>query len=349
MKFDRLEAVRGFAAFYVCLGHLLIGKHSFAGFEFLLKFGQEAVMVFFVLSGFVVYWSSAKTSTLERTDRYYVKRFIRIYSVWALAVIALFVMASLEAGEMVFPSPYTFVGNMLMLQDFSMAKPAVVCQPLYGDTPLWSLHYEWWFYMIFPVTFLVQRPEIRAHAVGAAALAGSLTYVIVPNPISRLLVYFAVWWVGAHAATCLRKNGKLSIGDLLVPLSYVILASIPLLVLCVVYHLNAKRLVLGVHPVLEVRHLLSAVALVLVAFAWRRYHWVGFSWTMGRFTVLAPISFSLYVIHHNSIAHAHYFQFLRSPSLEFVLYLTVTLGFCCFSELLFYPWLRRRVFPGAVL
>ena len=151
MKFHRLEAVRGFAAFYVCLGHLVLAAFNDGGIlRNVFKFGQEAVMVFFVLSGFVISWVTSREGVPRETfSQYFLKRFVRIYSVWFLALIAMFAMASATARAPVFESPARLIGNMLMLQDFENGKPAVICSPVYGNTPLWSLHYEWWFYMFF--------------------------------------------------------------------------------------------------------------------------------------------------------------------------------------------------------
>ena len=38
---------------------------------------------------------------------------------------------------------------MLMLQDRSYAKPGVWVSLVGGNAPLWSLSYEWWFYMAY--------------------------------------------------------------------------------------------------------------------------------------------------------------------------------------------------------
>ena len=66
MKLQRLEAVRGVAALYVVIAH------SITPTPFILSFGQEAVIVFFLLSGFVIEYSSAKT--LDRGFKYYFQK-----------------------------------------------------------------------------------------------------------------------------------------------------------------------------------------------------------------------------------------------------------------------------------
>jgi peptidoglycan/LPS O-acetylase OafA/YrhL len=340
MKFQRLEAVRGFAALYVCVTHMIHhDRMAFPG-RVALSFGQEAVIMFFILSGFVIRWAAGTQDTGVPFGRYFLKRFIRIYSVWGCAMLALCLIAWAEAGHFVHQPAFQWIGNLLMLQDWSYGRPAVICDPLYGDTPLWSLHYEWWFYMLFPLVNALTAVPWRVHAVGCLAVANSILYAFLPNPVSRLFVYLSIWWIGVHAAECLRSSGTLRLRDVRIPLGYAALSAIP--GLCVTYDWwrAGKPLGLGVYPVAEPRHLLGAVVLVLLAFVWRRCEWVGFDRTIGRCAFIAPISFSLYVIHYRSIGVARYFDFLGSPFLETLLYVAVTLLFCFAVELMLYPRLR---------
>jgi len=340
MKFQRLEAVRGFAAFYVCLTHVFKLDGMALSSRIALSFGQEAVMLFFILSGFVIRWATGKQDGGEGFGRYFVKRFIRIYSVWGCAITALCLITRAEMGHFVPQPAGRWLGNLLMLQDWRHGKPAVICDPLYGDTPLWSLHYEWWFYMLFPLVNALAAARWKIHAVGGMAVANAILYAFLPNPVSRLFMYLSIWWIGVHAAECLKASGAVQLKDLRIPLGYVAMAAIP--GLCVTYHWwrIGKRLGLGIHPVAEPRHLLGAVVLVCLAFGWRRLGWIGFSNTFGRFAFIAPISFSLYVIHYRSIGIATYLSFLGNPFVETALYTVVTLLFCCVVELLFYPRLR---------
>ena len=343
MKFGRLEALRGFAASYVCIGHI-IHADSIGAAGYLLRFGQEAVMIFFVLSGFVVSWTTDTDGPRkQRFQEYFRKRFFRIYTVWFLAVLAMFAISSVESRRIVFPSFGVFVGNLFMLQDFSYGKPAVICEPIFGDTPLWSLHYEWWFYMMFPLVLLIDNPRKRLHFVGISAASASLCYAFFPNPICRLLMYFSVWYIGAQAAICLRQNGRVRLSDMTAPLLYVLLSSLPLIALVCSRSKDWHHLQWGIHPILEARHLVSAVGFVLLAFGWRSIQWVGFSHSIGVFTAIAPISFSLYVIHYRSIATARYLSFINSRPVELLLYLVLTLCFCVVSEIVIYQWVRKKI------
>ena len=340
MKFQRLEAVRGFAALYVCLTHMFHHDSMALPWRMALSFGQEAVIVFFVLSGFVIQWATGRQDAGVPFGRYFLKRFVRIYSVWGCAVIALCVIAWAEAGHFVHQPVLQWLGNLLMLQDWSYGRPAVICDPLYGDTPLWSLHYEWGFYMLFPLVHALAPSRWRQHAEGGLAVANAILYAFLPNPLSRLFIYLAIWWIGVRAAECLRANGTIRLRDLRDSLGYVALSAIPGLCITYDWWRTGQPLSLGLHPVAEPRHLLGAVVLVLVAFVWRRFEWIGFAHTIGRCAFIAPISFSLYVIHYRSIGVARYFGFIGSPFVETLLYVAVTLLFCIGVELLLYPRLR---------
>jgi peptidoglycan/LPS O-acetylase OafA/YrhL len=78
-----LDALRFGAAFTVFLSHF--GRFSAGMFSQMEPYGGTAVMVFLVLSGFVIAWV---TKTRERTvDEYALSRLARLYSVILPAVI----------------------------------------------------------------------------------------------------------------------------------------------------------------------------------------------------------------------------------------------------------------------
>ena len=128
MKLWRLEAVRGAAAAYVAFGHITQAP--------IFRFGQEAVIVFFLLSGFVIEYSCSNKLAFG-FKAYFKRRFIRIYSV----LICLFLVAALIERPHVLSYPFLKVlfGNLLMLQDFDLAKPNVIVPTLFAGA-LWSLH-----------------------------------------------------------------------------------------------------------------------------------------------------------------------------------------------------------------
>ena len=79
-KLEKLEAIRGFAALYVVFFHALPQKIYLFGLNVgvLFRFGPEAVIVFFVLSGFVIKYSWQRSSN-KSFRHYFSRRFIRLY------------------------------------------------------------------------------------------------------------------------------------------------------------------------------------------------------------------------------------------------------------------------------
>jgi peptidoglycan/LPS O-acetylase OafA/YrhL len=74
-----LDALRFGAAFTVFLSHYGTGRISGGMFWYLADYGRTAVLVFFVLSGYVIAWvTEAREPTIEE---YALSRAARLYSV----------------------------------------------------------------------------------------------------------------------------------------------------------------------------------------------------------------------------------------------------------------------------
>src|SRR3954451_9552741 len=126
MKFEKLEALRGFAAIYVVIYHLLMPvKLQVAGFDllFFFRFGQEAVILFFLLSGFVIKYSFERSKD-KSFKNYFLKRFTRIYIPLFFVLILSYALQSIAAGKFIGGRTGTLVANIFMLQDVKV-KPNV--------------------------------------------------------------------------------------------------------------------------------------------------------------------------------------------------------------------------------
>jgi peptidoglycan/LPS O-acetylase OafA/YrhL len=168
-----LNLARGLAAAAVAFQHLRsvllldwpqTSVHSplAAALYFLAKFGHPAVIVFFVLSGFLV-GSSGMRAVEKRTwsfPRYLLHRFLRLEIVllpalllgllWDSVGIHVLHASSLYSGgwhllvrqHPVDLSWHALLGNAAFLQDIMV--------PTFGtNTALWSLSYEFWYYVLF--------------------------------------------------------------------------------------------------------------------------------------------------------------------------------------------------------
>jgi peptidoglycan/LPS O-acetylase OafA/YrhL len=77
---EKLDVIRGFAAVYVVLYHFFGQVKLLPNIveKVIFSFGQEAVILFFLLSGFVIYVFVERSSKITFSS-YFIKRFIRIY------------------------------------------------------------------------------------------------------------------------------------------------------------------------------------------------------------------------------------------------------------------------------
>ena len=89
-----------------------------------------------------------------------------------------------------------------MLQDVSALKRGVWFDTYYGNSPLWSLSYEWWFYVIFIPLGLCGRFAKNKYFIYALILSASgfLGHQYMPNQLCLYLGYFFIWWAGVELA-----------------------------------------------------------------------------------------------------------------------------------------------------
>lgn len=146
--FPTLEAVRGLAAAYVVAHHIssnLLGlQQTLIGQPF--RFGLEAVLVFFLLSGFVISHATESNPDIDLNWKKYF--FLRIRRIYPIFVISLFLAFAIDShyhgGKLGWGS---LMGNLGMMQDIGN-KPGVWIRPFAHNSPLWSLSYEMTFYLL---------------------------------------------------------------------------------------------------------------------------------------------------------------------------------------------------------
>jgi peptidoglycan/LPS O-acetylase OafA/YrhL len=189
-----LDALRFSAAFAVFLSHF--GRVGGGMFWQAQPYGRTAVLVFFVLSGFVIAWV---TETRERTaQEYALSRVARLYSVIVPAFIltavldqiAMAINPSLYGPE---PLPLMLRGPLdpllgYVLSIMFLGESWTLVMPPGSDLPFGTLNYEAWYYILFGLTMFLQGRR-RMVALAAAAL--------VAGP--KILLYLPVWLMGVSA------------------------------------------------------------------------------------------------------------------------------------------------------
>jgi peptidoglycan/LPS O-acetylase OafA/YrhL len=188
-KLDELEGLRGACATLVVLSHwgeFFPQREGIVAYfaEIPRPFGFLAVIVFFMLSGFVI----GRATPAERSGRaiadYLQRRFIRIYPIYLVALIVSFVVAGkpLASGE--------FLLHAAFLQNAAVETIA-------SNGPLWSLDNEVIYYLVFVIVLLFPRAVC---ALFAAAVAGVIFATFRPDWYFNLLGLFAFWLAGLMLA-----------------------------------------------------------------------------------------------------------------------------------------------------
>ncbi len=179
-----------------------------------LTMGHQAVIVFFVLSGYLVGGGVLKAIACDRwrwTD-YLVKRLVRL---WIVLIPAIFIGVTLDnigfnflaqVGS-IYSAPVgqeyvrvdhvmraldipVIIGNLFFLQ-------GIIIPTAGTNIPLWSLSNEFWYYLMFPMFLLVFQPRASVASRTAFGLGGIAITALIGAYAAFL---FLVWVLGAIVA-----------------------------------------------------------------------------------------------------------------------------------------------------
>jgi peptidoglycan/LPS O-acetylase OafA/YrhL len=142
---------------------------------FLFRFGSEAVIVFFILSGFVIKYSWEKSAD-KSFKNYFFRRFTRIYIPLFFIFTSLWYKVTLKADGQI--QIGTLLGNILCFR-CHFTKTKCYFSGLYGNGVLWSLSYEWWFYMLLSFYLKVSESKINLW-VTILTIAATVSYLVYP-------------------------------------------------------------------------------------------------------------------------------------------------------------------------
>lgn len=343
-RLERLESLRGFAALYVVFFHILPQKIYLFGINVgtIFRFGPEAVIVFFVLSGFVIKFTYEKSR--DKSFRYYfIRRFIRLY-VPLFFIFALgYFLKCYHEGTLSSPEWGTLFGNLFMLQDVISQKPNVISAAYMGNGVLWSLSYEWWFYMLFFLLVTNIKSDQLNKWVNILTITAAVTYMFYPFIINRLVMYFAIWWIGVRFACTYLNNGDYTIKSIM-PYAYVLLTITAILALNLVIHFSYTKIYsypLVAYPFIELRHFVFAGMVMFGSVIWKKLNWYGFNFFFGYFKYLAPCSYVIYIAHHYLVVEATYLKFLNNKIIEYGLYIVILIVFSYTLEVLIYGRIKK--------
>jgi peptidoglycan/LPS O-acetylase OafA/YrhL len=183
-----LDLVRVFAALVVLVTHLAYSELSGGMLQPWRLVGNDAVMIFFVLSGYVI--AFVRDEKERDLPDYAASRLARL---WSVALPALLLTVVLDGvGRSLAPAAYdswwyqadqplvrlwsaaTFTNELW----FGSVRP-------FSNGPYWSLGYEFWYYAIFAAA---------TYLAGARRALWIAALCLVAGP--KILLLFPVWWLG---------------------------------------------------------------------------------------------------------------------------------------------------------
>jgi peptidoglycan/LPS O-acetylase OafA/YrhL len=224
-----LDALRGFAAFSVLLYHwrrhlIDIPPAHFHQSSLLIKavfvvscFGPQWVIVFFVLSGYLVGGSVLRSVASGRWSwrAYLLKRLTRLYVVLLPALLlggildwaglhlvgreayyaALNPLNKNVAADLTLPA---LAANSLFLQTIKLPGMGGHPAPTFGSNgPLWSLSNEFWYYLAFPLLVLaLTRSRSWRLRIGCGLGLAAWGWFVG----SDIVLYGVIWLMGAMIA-----------------------------------------------------------------------------------------------------------------------------------------------------
>ncbi|WP_119462063.1 acyltransferase family protein [Rhodospirillaceae bacterium SYSU D60014] len=190
-----LDVLRVSAAFVVFGAHAT-SSPFLKDFPWLQDFAHDAVIVFFVLSGYII----AHTAATRDHDltAYAVNRSARIYSVALPAVLLVPVLDQIAMAWRpdLYGRLYQYDALWLYIPFFLAFATDLwfFAEDAFSNVPYWSLCYEVWYYVLFAAIFFLRGPW-RVISVG-------LTLLIM-GP--RLWLLFPLWAAGAWMALRVRR------------------------------------------------------------------------------------------------------------------------------------------------
>ncbi|MEA5511066.1 acyltransferase [Crocosphaera sp. UHCC 0190] len=337
----KLDDIRGFAAIYVIIYHI---SHTSNFIPEKIKtlffsFGQEAVILFFLLSGFVIYISVYRKPDMS-FSYYFIRRFRRIYFPFLVALILSCTLAILNQKFLREFSWNQLLGNLFMLQDFS-AKPGIIVKPFLANYPLWSLSYEWWFYMLFFILFKTAFFKLphRIYWVFGVSFISYFIYIIYPNPISLYLAYFIIWWCGLEAAEVYIRTKRFTFRTIKPILICLFLMSI----ISFTPVMFVSQIRLGYYPFLNFRHFFIAFIAIVIGLIWYQYKLRYFDTTFGLFIKVAPISYGLYIFHYPILTQLNLSPYLPNIWLDYLLKIILIFGLSYLVEIKLQPIINRWI------
>ena len=214
----QLEALRGFAALFVVLGHIVYHNKIFNNGFFIpilssffnWQTAHLSVLIFFILSGYVIGASNKVKIQTATILLYLKKRLIRLYPIYIISLVLALLVAINHYSGLTILSNFTFTQGLIK-------------EVIWENNPIWSLNYELLYYLLFiPVSIFNINPVLVCLSSLAIAIINNHLYPGMPI-ISSYFYGFSFWSLGLCISKYLdKKDAKISYNKLLATLFYIL-------------------------------------------------------------------------------------------------------------------------------
>jgi exopolysaccharide production protein ExoZ len=205
-KLDSIQYLRAVAAAAVVVSHAANSLLGHTSHLIDLDYGAYGVDIFFVVSGFIMFYTTFETGM--RPGAFLAKRLIRIFPLYFVLSTAMFILVTLSPASFNqesadFPS---YLESVLFIPHWNPRLHNL--EPIIGQG--WTLNYEMFFYVLFALALFVRHrlAGIAAlPAIGALVILGWLHPIQTPAFItytSPLMLEFCIGIV--VAATFVAPN-----------------------------------------------------------------------------------------------------------------------------------------------
>ena len=211
------DLIRGVCALIVFLGHLRnavlppFNNLNSPGYltkiyYFISGFGHECVLIFFVLSGYLVGGHIIRCGESFSWGPYIIKRLCRLWCVLIPALIATYIIDACIGFNDIKIYNNTFINSFPAEDNYSRSVTTFICNAFFlqniisvnfgSNGPLWSLSYEFWYYILFPLIFLCINETKRYKKMLYILLLCLIIWFVVPI---EMLALFPIWLFGVAA------------------------------------------------------------------------------------------------------------------------------------------------------
>jgi len=209
IRLPLIDLLRFLAAFSVMVMHILqrgfpgdqYYHFSFGGIGEYLKWNYLAVNLFFMISGFVIFYTAQNRSVRQ----FFVSRFLRLYPAYWICCTLSFVVSFIFLKEILNPTLARYVINMTMLNGFFNIG--------YIDGVYWTLFVELKFYILTLIIIYFNQLVNAEKILWGWLIISGLNYVCRVPLIENLLItnYASFFCAGAMLYLITKDNFKFTI------------------------------------------------------------------------------------------------------------------------------------------